>query len=94
MYAEDKPMYDRISFSVGAEKEVANDVLTAVLYAEQQGQDTASMVDTVNQTITWAMQRWPVSSVESRTLDYTTTPMYTDSKITGWQVRQSIQLKS
>ena len=95
VYAEDKPMYERISFSVGAEKEVANDVLTAVLYAEQQGQDTASMADTVNQTITWAMQQAkPVSSVESRTLDYTTTPMYTDSKITGWQVRQSIQLKS
>ena len=38
-HAADTPVYDRIAFTVSAEKEVPNDVLTAVLYAEQQGQD-------------------------------------------------------
>ncbi|MEB4593460.1 SIMPL domain-containing protein [Candidatus Thiothrix sp. Deng01] len=94
-YAEDKPTYDRVSFSVSAAKEVANDLSSAVLYAEQQGQNTVTMADTVNQAITWAMDiAKQESAVESRTLDYTTNPIYTDGKITGWQVRQSIQLKS
>lgn len=94
-HAEDKPVYDRIAFSVSAEKEVPNDVLTAVLYAEQQGQDTVAMADSVNQAITWALDiAKQESAVESRTLNYTTSPVYTDGRVTGWQVRQSIQLKS
>ncbi len=94
-HAEDKPTYDRIAFSVSAEKEVTNDVLSAVLYAEQQGQDTTAMADSINQAITWAMGiAKQESSVETRTLNYTTNPVYTDGRVTGWQVRQSIQLKS
>lgn len=95
VHAEDKPVYDRVAFSVSAEKEVPNDVLSAVLYAEQQGQDTVAMADSVNQVITWAMGiAKQEAAVESRTLDYTTNPIYTDGRISGWQVRQSIQLKS
>lgn len=94
-HAEDKPVYDRVAFSVSAEKEVPNDVLSAVLYAEQQGQDTTAMADAVNQAITWALDvAKQESEVESRTLNYTTSPVYTDGRVTGWQVRQSIQLKS
>jgi predicted secreted protein len=94
-HAEDKPVYDRIAFAVSAQKEVPNDMLSAVLYAEQQGQDTAAMADSVNQAITWAMDiAKKETAVENRTLDYTTNPSYTDGRVTGWQVRQSIQLKS
>lgn len=95
-HAEDtKPVYDRIAFAVNASQQVANDELTAVLYAEQQGQDTAAMANTVNQAITWAMElAKQQTGIESRTLNYTTNPVYTDGRVTGWQVRQSIQLKS
>lgn len=95
-HAEDsKPVYDRIAFAVNASQEVSNDVLTAVLYAEQQGQDTVAMADTVNQAISWALAlAKQQTAVESRTLNYTTNPVYTDGRVTGWQVRQSIQLKS
>ncbi len=94
-HAEDKPVYDRVAFAVSAEKEVPNDLLSAVLYAEQQGQDTAAMADSVNQAITWALDiAKKETAVESRTLDYTTNPVYTDGRVTGWQVRQSLQLKS
>lgn len=94
-HAEDKPVYDRIAFAVTAAKEVPNDMLAAVLYAEQQGQDTAAMADAVNQSITWALElAKPETAVESSTLNYTTNPVYTDGRVTGWQVRQSIQLKS
>lgn len=95
-HAEDKPVYDRIAFAVSAEKEVVNDVLTATLYAEQQGQDTVALSKTVNEAITWALETAKKEpAVENRTLDYTTTPVYDDNnRISGWQVRQSIQLKS
>lgn len=94
-HAEDKPVYDRIAFAVSAEKEVVNDVLTATLYAEQQGQDTVALSKAVNEAITWALETAKKEpAVENRTLDYTTTPVYDDNRISGWQVRQSIQLKS
>lgn len=95
-HAEGTPTYDRIAFSVSAEKEVQNDVLSAVLYAEQQGQDTAASANSVNQAITWAMDlAKQATAVESRTLDYTTNPVYgNNGRIEGWQVRQSLQLKS
>jgi predicted secreted protein len=94
-YAEDKPVYDRVAFAVSAAQEVPTDMLTAVLYAEQQGQDTAALADSVNQSITWALAlAKPETAVQSSTLNYTTNPVYTDGRVTGWQVRQSIQLKS
>lgn len=53
------------------------------------------MADTVNQAISWALAlAKQQTAVESRTLNYTTNPVYTDGRVTGWQVRQSIQLKS
>lgn len=67
---ESKPVYDRVAFSVNAAKEVPNDVLSAVLYVEQQGQDTVAMADAVNQAITWAMAiAKQEGAVESRTLN-------------------------
>lgn len=95
-HAESPPTYERVAFSVKAAQEVPNDLLTAVLYAEEQGQNTTAMADKVNQAITWALDTAKqTQGVESRTLDYTTSPMYAnDGKVSGWQVRQSIQLKS
>lgn len=92
---EAPPVYDRIAFTISAEQEVANDVLTAKLYAEQQGQDTAAMAQTINQTMQWAMQAASQeNAVEARTLNYTTNPTYSNGKINGWQVRQEIELES
>lgn len=87
--------YNHVSFSVSAEKEVENDVLTAVLFASQTGQDTAMLADTVNKDITWAMDiAKQQEAVESRTLSYITSPVYKNNRVDGWQVRQSIELKS
>ena len=93
--AEQQHAYDRISFGVSAEKEVENDILTAILFASQTGQDTAILADTVNQDISWALAiAEQEDSIDSRTLGYTTNPVYKNSRIDGWQVRQSIELKS
>ena len=93
--AAESPAYDRIAFSVNAEKEVENDVLTAVLFASQTGQDTATLSDSVNQDIAWAMDiSQQEDAIQSRTLGYMTNPVYTNGRVDGWEVRQSIELKS
>ncbi|WP_020394208.1 SIMPL domain-containing protein [Thiolinea disciformis] len=93
--AGDTLSYDRVAFNVAADKDVENDVLSAVLTATQTGQDTAKLADEVNKAITWAMEiAQKETAVERRTLAYTTSPVYSDGKVDGWQVAQSIELKS
>lgn len=94
-FAAEEATYDRISFAVSAEKEVENDVLTATLFASQTGQNTAELSDRVNKDITWAMAiAGKEGLIESRTLGYTTNPVYKNGKVDGWEVRQNIELKS
>ncbi len=94
-FAAEAISYDRISFAVSAEKKVENDVLTATLFASQTGQNTAELSDTVNKDISWAMAIAGTEGlIESRTLGYTTNPVYKNGRVDGWQVRQSIELKS
>lgn len=94
-FAAEETNYDRISFAVSAEKEVENDVLTATLFASQTGQNTAELSDTVNKDISWAMDiAQQEDKIESRTLGYTTNPVYKNGRVDGWQVRQNIELKS
>lgn len=87
--------YDRVSFVVSADEEVENDVLQATLSAAEQGQDTAQLSDKVNQTISWALDiAKQTESIDVRTLGYMTNPQYRDGRVDGWQVKQSIALKS
>lgn len=94
-FAAEEVAYDRISFAVSAEKEVENDVLTAILFASQTGQSPTELADTVNKDISWAMEiAKQEDKIDSRTLSYTTNPVYKNGKVDGWQVRQNIELKS
>ena len=93
--AENTLPYERVGFVVSAEKEVENDVLTAILSASQTGQDSAKLADEVNQAIVWAMDiAKKQTAVDSLTLGYTTNPVYRDQRVDGWQVSQRIELKS
>jgi predicted secreted protein len=92
---EDKPAYDRISFSVSAGSEVDNDLVTAVLYARREGPDLAELSGEVNKAIAAAVARARKEpAVTVQTLDYQTYPNYQNGKPAGWQVRQSIRLES
>lgn len=93
--AEEKPTYDRISFSVSAGTEVENDTLVAVLFASKEGPDLAELSAEVNKAMSAAMKKAKQeAAVAAQTLDYQTSPNYRDGRPNGWLVRQSIRLES
>ena len=93
--AETAPTYNRINFSVAAETDVQNDRLVATLFTEAKGKDTKVFAKKVNEAITWGLAEAKKNpKIEARTLNYSTNPFYNKGRVSGWQVRQSIQLKS
>ena len=94
--AEDTAGYDRITLGADASDEIDNDTLVAILYFQRRGRDTAQVADMVNQTISWGIERArEESGVKIQTLDYQTSPVYQNGKLTGiWRVRQSLRLES
>jgi predicted secreted protein len=93
--AEEPLTYDRVSLGYGASREVENDTLVAVLYAQREGGDTARLADEVNKAVTKALERAKqVEGVKVQTLDYHTSPVYQQQNIAGWRVTQSLRLES
>lgn len=88
------PTYERISLSVSAGEEVENDTLIAMLFAQKEGTSPALLVTQINQDMQQAIAvAKQYKSVQLQTLDYTTNPIYQNNNISGWRVRQSIQLE-
>lgn len=93
--ASDQPIFDQVSLSASASSEVANDVLTADLFAQAEGQEAQSLASEVNRKIAWGLeQAEKASEVSARTLDYRTQPVYRNSRVDGWRVSQSLRLES
>ena len=92
---EAAPTYDRVTLSASAGREVANDLLVAELYAQQEGTDAAGPAGEVNRRIQWALERSKrTDGIEIQTLDYHTSPIYRDQRLAGWRVRQALRLES
>jgi len=92
---ESEPTYDRVSLSVSAERDVENDLLVAIVYAEHQAQRQQTVSNKVNEAVRWALDKARLSSgVKVQTTQYNTSPIYNKRVITGWRARQSIRLES
>jgi predicted secreted protein len=90
------PVYDRIELSASAEREIENDLMIAIVYAEVEANNQPRAADEVNQAIRFAADRARATAgVEVQTLQYTTRPVYAnDRRIIGWVARQSLRLES
>lgn len=79
-----------------AQREVANDEATVVLYAEENGNDAAKLADTLNRTMRKAIQEAKaVSGIEVSGGGVRTWPLYgKNSRIDSWSARGDIQLVS
>lgn len=88
-------LYDRVSLSVSAEKQVTNDRIVAELYAEREGEEVSQISSEVNHNITWALDlSRRMQNVTAQTSGYISQPVYREQTIIGWRVRQSIKLES
>ncbi len=95
--AQDHPaaLFNLVSLSATAEREVANDTLTAVLTAQAEGNDPAALAEKVNRTMRAALTlAQHHGSVRARTLNYQTWPTYDKAHIARWNVRQELRLES
>ncbi|MDX1562366.1 MAG: SIMPL domain-containing protein [Gammaproteobacteria bacterium] len=90
-------VYDRVDLSATAEREVENDTLIAIVYAEVEDNDQSDAADQVNRAISWAAdQARRIAGVDLQTMQYNTRPVYASGsrRITGWIARQSLRLES
>jgi predicted secreted protein len=95
-FAHETPLtYNRINLSASAGKEVENDTLVAMLYAQREGNDASQLAEQVNKLIKSAVAKAKqTAGVKVQTQGYSTNPIYRKQVLTGWRVRQSIRLES
>lgn len=87
--------YNQVSFEVSATAEIENDVMIASLYAQEEGSNAQALSNRVNKSINRALKKLEQhKSIRVATQNYSTTPVYSKQQVIGWQVRQSIRLRS
>lgn len=87
--------YNIINLDAAQSNQVANDVMVVVMQAAAQKNSAAEAGGAVNATMKWADSLIAgAASVEHRTMNYQTRPVYQNKTIAGWSVTQQLQLKS
>lgn len=94
--AQPNIIYDQVDLSATAEREIENDELVAVVYAQAQSQRQAEAANSVNEDIRWALDlAESARGITAQTLQYNSYPVYgNNQRIVGWQARQSLRLES
>jgi len=88
-------LFNLVNLSAQAEREVANDTITAVLAADSEGADPAALADGVNRAMRDALKTAEgFRNVRTRSLNYQTWPVYDKQRIARWRVRQELRLES
>ncbi|TAK40021.1 MAG: DUF541 domain-containing protein [Betaproteobacteria bacterium] len=88
-------LFNLVTLSAQAEREVPNDTLLATLAAEAEGADPAPLAEGVNRSMRRALElarAYP--SVKARSGNYQTYPVYDKNRIARWRVRQELRLEA
>jgi len=89
------PLFNLVTLSAQAEREVANDTLFATLVAEAEGADPAQLADGVNRAMRRALDlARGYGNVRARSGNYQTYPVYDKKRVGRWRVRQELRLES
>jgi predicted secreted protein len=87
--------YNLIDFSVQARREVANDLMQAVMFIEAVGSSPAELADGVNKRFAAAMAKAKsVEAVKVESGNYRTWANYQKEKQDGWRTRAELRLES
>lgn len=88
-------LFNLVSLTAQAERDIANDLLTATLAAEAEGADPAQLSDSVNRSMQRALATASgYKSVKTQSAGYQTTPVYDKNRVVRWRVRQEMRLES
>jgi predicted secreted protein len=88
-------LFNLVTLSAQAERDVANDTLTAVLAVDTEGADPAALADGANRAMREANKvAQGYRSVNAKSLNYQTWPVYDKARIVRWRVRQELRLES
>ena len=92
---DDETHYDRIHLSVSASAQLENDTMVATVYAEEEGSQAAELSSIVNKRIRRGLDLVKTHpEIKHQTNTYSSNPIYSNNKIKGWRVRQSLRLES
>ena len=87
--------YDRVHLSVSASAQLDNDTMVATVYAEEEGSEAAELSNIVNKRIRRGLELVKTyAAIKHQTNAYSSNPVYSNNKIKGWRVRQSLRLES
>ena len=87
--------YERINLSVSATAKIDNDIMVVTLYAIEEGSDAAKLDKLVNKRIRDGLNLVKKhDTIKHQTNAYSSNPVYSNNKIKGWRVRQSLRLES
>lgn len=91
------PRYNVVEFSAAAEREVANDLLTASLYVEDSNADPARLASAINRVLGDALKtarEYP--AVKVRSGNQQTYPVYAPrgTQLQGWRGRAELRLET
>ena len=87
--------YDRIHLSVSASAQLENDTMVATVFAEEEGSNAAELSNIVNKRIRQGLDLVKThAEIKHQTNAYSSNPIYSNNKIKGWRVRQSLRLES
>ena len=88
-------LFNLVSVTAQAEREVANDTLTAVMAIDSEGGDPVALADGANRAMRDALKlAQGYAGVKARSLNYQTWPVYDKARIVRWRVRQELRLES
>lgn len=92
---EDGEARQRVRFQVESAREVANDWIEAVMGVSAEDVDPAALADSVNRTMTWALeQARQADAVEVKSGGYATHPVYQEGRLRRWRASQDLVLES
>jgi len=88
-------LFNLATIAAQAEREVANDTLTAVMAVDSEGSDPVALADAANRAMRDALKlAQAYRGVKARSLNYQTWPVYDKARIVRWRVRQELRLES
>ncbi len=92
---ENETHYDRIHLSVSASAQLENDTMVATVFAQEEGGQATELSNIVNQRIRRGLDLVKTHpEIKHQTNAYSSNPIYSNNKIKGWRVSQSLRLES